>query len=77
MKKIILSFSASLIVIICQGQINKKDTVLFDSTHVKKIHKTPMDSTYYKRPVSPLTPKDSAYRKTGDDEDPKRSDLPK
>ncbi|MEP7168110.1 MAG: hypothetical protein ABI855_01945 [Bacteroidota bacterium] len=77
MKKIILSFSTALIVTISQAQINKKDTVMLDTTQVEKINKMPMDSTHYKMPVAPLTPKDSMYRKTGDDEDPKRSDPPK
>jgi hypothetical protein len=77
MKKIISSFSAALIVNISCAQINKKDTMMLDSTQVEKIHKMPMDSTNYKMPVAPLTPKDSMYRKSGDDEDPKRSDPPK
>ena len=77
MKKIILTFSIAFMVNTSYSQINKKDTVMVDTSRVEKMKTMPVDSTYSKMPVVPLHPKDTVYRKFGDDEDPKRFEHPK
>jgi hypothetical protein len=59
------------------AQVNKKDTVMLDTSRVEKIKKMPIDSSYYKMPVVTPNQKDTAHRKSGDDEDPKRFEQPK
>ena len=76
MKKIILSVFAAFMINVSHAQVNKKDTVMLDSTQVEKIQKMPMDSMHHNMPIAPL--KDTImYRKSPDDADPKKSESPK
>lgn len=76
MKKIILVISGVLILNFSHAQVNEKDTVMLDSTHVEKINKMPMDSAIHTMPVAPLQ-SDSIRRNSIDDSDPKKPKTPR
>lgn len=76
MKKLILLISAVLVFNLSHAQVNKKDTVMLDSTQVEKINKMPMDSAIHNMPVAPLE-SDSIRRNAIDDADPKKPKTPR
>ncbi|MDF2438365.1 MAG: hypothetical protein K0Q95_2741 [Bacteroidota bacterium] len=64
MKKNIIFISLFFMSIAGVAQVNKKDTVFTDSTHIEKIKKMPMDTVQpHTMPVKPVLPEQQKDKK--------------
>lgn len=77
MKKINIIICLIVFAITCHAQVNHnpgyqtQDTSKIDSAHVQNINKMPMDSSN-NNTILPFANDTIPYRRSGDDEDPKR-----